>query len=542
MRAFRTLVATVLLAIALAPAAAAAAPLPPLGPAPALVPAFQATMPDRFGLDADRDGIIDLPNTTVYVHNGVGPARFGLRLDASESRATQAGVALPIVEYRWHITGEGGPSLVRTGPLPVIEVRLPEGSYLVTLDIRADLGWGTATARLEREVAVEDLLVVAVGDSYAAGDGNPERARGPGGLPALWADSPWDGAVASTHAAAHRSTAAWPALAALALERSDPASSVTFVSVAATGARIGAGLLAAGPGAASGQLEQVAALVGERTIDTLLISIGGNDVGFAHVVRWLVDADPQTDPLCYQTDLDNVWSSAADGDWSRGSGVGFTWPWGLECRPTREENRPQLPGLQGLAGELDALAAALEARLHPSAVYLLEYPDPTGAPGGGLCPEIAGDLTPPFGFHEIDTLEASAARSLVLQPLNLVLAEAASRHGWTYVSGVATAFAAGHGYCGTIPFYAPTTNRELPGATGAFPGLSSEQWYRHPATLDPAGAPDGPGVSWYRTAAQSAVLQGPASRWDTTGTLHPNELGHRAMARALLQAMGITSG
>jgi len=542
MRASRILVATVLLAAVLAPPTAAAAPVPRLGSAPALVPAFRATMPDRFGLDADRDGIIDLPNTAAYVNSGAGPALFGLQLDASQSRATVAGVALPIVEYRWHITGEGGPSLVRTGPLPVIEVRLPEGSYVVTLDIRVNLGWGTATARLEREVTVEDLLVVAVGDSYAAGDGNPERARRPGGLPALWADSPWDGAVASTHAAAHRSTAAWPALAALALERSDPASSVTFVSVAATGARIGPGLLVAGPGAASGQLEQVAALVGERTIDALLISIGGNDVGFAHVVRWLVDADPQADPLCYQTDLDNVWSSAADGDWSRGSGVGFSPPWGLGCRPTRENDRPQLPGLQGLAGELDALAAALEPGLDPSAVYLMEYPDPTGGPGGGLCREIAGDLTPPFGIHEIDTAEAAAARSLVLEPLNRTLAEAASRHRWTYVNGVAAAFGAGHGYCGTAPSYGPTADGDLAGVAGAFPGLSPEQWYRHPATLDPAGPPDGPGVSWYRTAAQSAALQGPTTRWDTTGTLHPNELGHRAMARALLEAMGVSPG
>ncbi len=130
----------------------------------------------------------------------------------------------------------------------------------------------------------------------------------------------------------------------------------------------------------------------------------------------------------------------------------------------------------------------------------------------------------------------------MLEPLNRVLAEAASRHGWTYVSGVAAAFGAGHDYCGTPPSYGRTTGGEPDGGTGAFPGLFLDHWYRHPAEMDPAGEPDGPGVSWYRTAAQSAVLQGPVTRWETTGTLHPNELGHRAMARAMLEAMGVLPG
>jgi hypothetical protein len=332
---------------------------------------------------------------------------------------------------------------------------------------------------------------------------------------------------------------AWPALAALALERADPATSVTFVSLAATGARIGAGLLGPASGAETGQLEQVAALVGGRQIDALLISIGGNDVGFAQVVRRLVDADPQADPVCYRVDLDNVWQSTADGDWNRGSGLQFALPWGVGCRPRQEEGRPQLPGLQGLAGELDSLARAVATGLNVSAVYLMEYPDPTGGPDGGLCPEIAGDLTPPFGFHEIDGAEQSAARALVLQPLNRLLAEAAARHGWVYVGGVAAAFADGHGYCADPPSYGPEVAAGASPFGGALAALYPGRWYHHPASFEQAGLPDGTGVSWYRTAAQSAILQGPAARWDTTGTLHPNELGHLAMAGALLKAMGV---
>ncbi len=514
---------------------------------PAVQPTFRATMPERFGGDEDGDGLIDLPNTVEYVQSCPGacdgPVRFTLRLDASASRATLAGAPLAIIGYRWRITSPNGLLLARSTSLPAVEVQLPEGTYRVALDVQAALGWGTATARVEREVVVEDLLIVAVGDSYASGDGNPERSRPPGADEAVWADSPGDPAAEAAHTTAHRSTVAWPGLAALALERDDPATSVTFVSLAATGARVGRGLLEAQSGdGGPGQLDKVAALVGGRRIDALLVSIGGNDIGFARIVRGLVDADPQGDPVCYRVDVENVWRSTADGDWNRGSGLRFALPWGVACRERQETGRPVLPGLQGLPAELDALAAGIEGGLQVERVYLMEYPDPTGA-GDGVerCAEIAGDLTPPFGFHEIDTAEQAAAQTRVLGPLNQALAEAARRHGWVLVDEIASAFAAGHGYCAERPDYGAPPNDRVETAA-PFPRLSPEGWYRHPLQEDLSDLLAEPGLSWYRTASQSVVLQGPGARWDTTGTLHPNELGHLAMARALLEAMRPAGG
>jgi hypothetical protein len=310
------------------------------------------------------------------------------------------------------------------------------------------------------------------------------------------------------------------------------------VSVAATGARVSRDLL---PPAEGGngptQLDQVAALVWERTIDALLVSAGGNDVGFPRIVRGLVDADPQADPVCYQVDLENVWRSAADGDWNRGSALGFSLPRGLGCRETQESGHPILPGLEGLPARLDELAAGIETALEVEEVYLMEYADPTGAAPGARCAEIAGDLTPPFGFHEIDTAEQGAAVTRVLNPLNRVLADAASRHGWSFVGGVAQAFAAGHGYCAEAPRYEDATGF----AAAGFPAPVSAS-YRHPMQEDLARFLAQPGLSWYRTAAQSVALQGPSARWDATGTLHPNELGHLAMARAVLEVMGLPDG
>lgn len=507
---------------------------------------FTATMPDRFGLDADGDGLIDLPNTAEYVQPGVASACgapcapvFTLHLDGGASTAVMGDAALPVLWYAWVVTGEDDRRFVRRGSSPQASFELAEGRYQVSLEVAAALPWGRAAGRSSREVVVEDFLVVAVGDSFASGEGNPERPRD-GGLAAHWADAPGDPAAQAAHAAAHRSTAAWPSLAALALESADPATSVTFVSVAATKARVAAGLLGPQPGiVGASQIDQVAALVGDRQIDLLVVAVGGNDIGFARIVRGLVDADPLADPVCYATDLENVLAAASDGDWNRESALRFALPWGLGCRAVPASGRARLPGLLGLPAELDRLAEAMATRLDPAAVYLAEYPDPTAAADGeAACREIVGDVTPPLGFHEIDEAEMAAGRARVVGPLNQILAAAAGRHGWGFIGGVAAQFGAGHGYCASRPDYGEGTGRgEAAGLQLTGPAGTS-RWYRHGASLEAAMALADPGVSWWRTAAQSVVLQGPGDAWETTGTLHPNELGHLATARALLAALG----
>lgn len=534
--------AAVLLSACLLPAVAlpaAAVPARESG-VPVVQPAFGTSMPARFGGDADADGLIDLPNTTRYVQNwgsagcdGCGPARFRLRLDASASRASWQGSPVPIVDYRWRIAGPDGSLLTRRSAQPVIGVDLPEGTYRVTLDVSAALGWATATARVEREVVVEDFLIVALGDSYASGEGNPEVPRGAEGGEARWADSP-DPDAEAAHAAAHRSSVSWPALAAVAWEEADAASSVTFVSLATTGAQVRRGILEGEQPGEPGQLALLADLIRARRIDALMISIGGNDIGFVQVVRGLVDADPQMDPVCYDIDISNVWESARDGVWSRGSTLRLGLPWGLGCRATEGSGSRSVAGLDGLPAELDALAGAL-SDLAVGEVYLMEYPDPTGwADGEAGCEEIAGDITSPFGFHEIDRGEQQAGWQMVLAPLNRTLAEAAAHHGWDWVDGVALAFADGHGYCGSEPAYARAGQAILPRLRFS---LFPEDWYGDPRSSAGAELAVAPGVAWFRTAAQSKVLQGPDVLWETMGTLHPNELGQLRMAAAVLGAM-----
>src|SRR5262249_44187052 len=135
---------------------------------------------------------------------------------------------------------------------------------------------------------------------------------------AKWAQG-FDDATTASHRRAHRSSYAGVAQAALDLERSDPKSSVTFVFLDHGGATIPEGILGpqnsidpaeAGPGAP--QIDQMDNIVGNRHIDGLVLSIGGNDAGFFDVASRLVQADPSVDGSLYQTKLSQIWSDAVD--------------------------------------------------------------------------------------------------------------------------------------------------------------------------------------------------------------------------------------
>lgn len=497
-------------------------------------------MPDRYGVDGDRDGLIDMVNTTAYVHGAaeadclatcpgaVFPTTFEAHLGDGIAPGT-----FPMVKYEWTLLPENAEPQRFSRYAPQLVASLPEGTTEVILRVVVDLPFRSFGIVTRDTIEIQDILVVAIGDSYASGEGNPERRQGLTGGPPVWADGAGNREIEADHAAARRSSLAWPSQIALHLERSDPKTSVTFVSVAASSATVDKGLL--GPQnerLPMAQVPRVTEMVGERDIDLLLVSIGGNDIGFSRLIAGLVDADAWLDPICYENDLDNIWASVADGEWNRASRLSWkiTDPFHIRCRTERIEGGTTLAGLAGLDSELDRLADAVARSLHPARVLVMEYPDPTGHSTGvttELCDEIVGDAAP-LGLHEINREEQRLGRSEVLDPLNGALRSAAERHGWSYVGGVVDAFTDGHGYCAPWPDY--TSNASTAGPLLRLEGLLNDPdaWYRSPGLGVIAPMP-GP-FSWYRTAGQSVVIQGPDSRTETTGTLHPNELGHRALA------------
>ena len=436
-------------------------------------------------------------------------------------------VRLPVASYEWRVRG-GGYDLRRWTSGPGLDLLLPEGRFDVDLTLRARVPFGTISVRGGGPVVVDDLLVVALGDSYASGDGNPEVADS--GRGAQWAEGGIDPTSDGDHAAARRSTVAWPARVAMALERDDPRTSVTFVSLATSGATIDRGVVGARSGRPA-QIDRLPALVGDRDVDVALVSVGGNDIGFSEVVRSLVDADPLLDPICYDLDVQQTLDAARDGDWTRSTTARYDPPFGLRCVETRRDGKA-LAGLAGLPAAFDRMATSLRP-FDIGRVLLTGYPDPSG---GGACGEIVGDAVPWPRLHEIDRPEAREGIARILDPLNAAVAAAAGRHGWTFVPGIAEAFADGHGYCAAWPDYGyPEDFHSRPSflrSRAEWP----EGWYRNPG-IEEALVEGGDGVSWYRTAAQSGVLQGPNALY-TAGTMHPNELGHAAIAGLVLGVLG----
>lgn len=471
---------------------------------------FEWSMAPRFGLDVNGDGRPDIPNTFEYVHNlepgscAVGCEAttpvFTVELDASGS-ALDAG---EIEEYRWEIEVEGDATSARLRTEePATTADLPEGEYEVTLVVAG----GGVEAAVTQQVVVEDILILSLGDSYAAGEGNPERP----GDPPVWADDGTSnpGSKQSLdHDAAHRTGLAGPAQVALEIERADPHTSVTFVFLASSGATIEEGVT--GPRVdipiGSGeeidlrpQVEEAAELIGcrssggcDREVDVVTLSIGGNDAGFSSTIGLLVALDGGLL-------TDNVQARLLEG--------------------IMTEADRGLATLPGLFGELDLALDVLD----PEQVFITAYPAPTRTVGDGgtrLCEEIAGDLL--FGL-EVDAMEIEAAESRLLVGLNERVGQAAADHGWTYVDGHVAEFES-HGYCGTAP-YEPAAYAGNP-----FPD--------QPEPLDD------PAVRWFRQAEESNVIQGALDdlfkpeQLSTSGTLHPNELGHQAYKRALLDAMG----
>ena len=256
---------------------------------------FTWSMPDRTNRDVAGDGMVDYLTDRWEID----PAGFNVDLDACGASVDGKAVGT----YTWSVDG------AEVGSTADCRFRWRpehEGTYAVTLTATAAEGeQATAT----KQVKVEDLVIVSVGDSIASGEGNPDVES------TLWARWQLE--------RCHRSAFGGPAQAARWLEAADERSSVTLLHLACSGGRMegdrdGAGpnapLKAGAPGigglltpyegvtedsdtspcAASGrtdlnaceppQLDQAVDKLGEREPDALLVSIGANDMWFSSIL------------------------------------------------------------------------------------------------------------------------------------------------------------------------------------------------------------------------------------------------------------------
>lgn len=253
----------------------------------------------------------------------------------------------------WTVNGRSS-----EGPCEGISVPVEENSK-VDIVVTQD---GKSVAELHDKIGIKTRLIAAIGDSFASGEGNPDHPamlRKPDNLAPNWFSSD-SGSVVEADAqwwdrACHRSLLSWQALYALRQAVSDPHAVVRFISFSCSGAEIYDGFFLAQkkpPGDAKaktlkysqqealvrvlcrngsvkledatggetvkgparnelfGEYKLASCLGNAEAVDEILISFGGNDVGFAKVVIWgLANPDPKNhkqDPLAPLRWIGNV--------------------------------------------------------------------------------------------------------------------------------------------------------------------------------------------------------------------------------------------
>jgi hypothetical protein len=234
----------------------------------------------------------------------------------------------------------------RGGYLPCkdeIKLRVPFGkTIIVTADMRRADG---VTERISAEIAVQDLLIAGLGDSIAAGEGNPDRPVAladegfcfrqfigtssseyfrPGragfkgdkscelGRPSPGAVDAWNKLAARwQNSACHRSLYGYQLRTALALAVEQPHVAVTFLPLACSGASIETGLLGSTrvreldcgdrkcPATVPSQVSQLATLLAQarkrdpgRKLDLVLLTVGANDIDFSGLVADAIIEEP----------------------------------------------------------------------------------------------------------------------------------------------------------------------------------------------------------------------------------------------------------
>ncbi len=429
---------------------------------------FDWRMPDRFG-DLNSDGLLDhlidrgdLNGDGFAEHDSeveIDPDRFPVIFDACEPHSISGDSS--IKGFFWEIrTAAGEYRPVSFDPTcEGFSFPFREGQFDVRLTIED--GSGRTMSHTET-ITVEDWLIVSIGDSVASGEGNPD-------FPGLrvWQDRRCD-----------RSGHAGPSQAALAIERADARSSVTFVHLACSGATIEAGLLGPYDGQnptllqlpLAPQVAEVRRLVGEREIDALLVSVGANDIRFQNLVRQcLVQRD------CHEGGAGKLFAEQIGQLPDRYTDL-------ARCLTPREDAE-RARCREHTQNRVEPLG------LSPERVFITEYHDPMRGDDGDFCEDVLHGLIPGradrFG---VSKAEAQWASETVLVQLNSTLAFLALR-GWHVIGNIAVGFRQ-HGYCA------------------------------------------GDSARWVVRLAESLISQG-----DWKGTLHPNGVGRRFYAERIVEEL-----
>ena len=451
------------------------------------------------------------------------PQEYGLdgrrRVTFSLGDALRNKYTTELVGCRWTMQASDGERDIQVpdcGPLQQdVQLALSGDGAVMSWRANVRLVLRLADGRtIERSAnaVIHDFLIVAMGDSFTSGEGNPERNHS-SLTPAQWLDY-----------RCHRSVFSYPVVTATALALADPRHSVTLVHVACSGAQTTIGVLEPYAGIISrrqagglwrsrwllgqsrssvpshwrrygteveklpSQLDQVANLLDpaggkpKRRPDLLLISAGVNDVGFTGLLETLARR------RCGEACLAELRRKREL----------------LDC--AEASTTPATRSFKCLELRLAQMRAALDATLRPQATYLMEYIDPLRDEKNSLCTNeplhkrrllngVLGPLQGTLGRLwpiEITEQEFRFADEEFYVPLKQALAKTAAVPGWAVPSPTDAHEQRKRGFCSS--------------------------------------------PSWYHTFEESKARQrtSPGTLIESTGTLHPNVFGHYYAALRIL--------
>ncbi|MGJ8563552.1 MAG: hypothetical protein ACSHXY_08360 [Alphaproteobacteria bacterium] len=373
------------------------------------------------------------------------------------------------------------------------------------------------------------------------------------------------------HHHAHRSSAAAASQLALHLESHDTKSSVTFINLAASGATMQTGLLAPyngvgelrGKGAGpylprhNGQLglrpqvDEMKALVGNRTIDDIYLSVGGNDVGFANMIAvflaaWDWDSEKAWFDILEDDEVGGNVGKMMEyfetGQWSKGIYSGLAGTLGAFAF------MDDITGLDRLGDDYEALQSQFRGLDISGKVNLVGYPNFSSATrddgnteiktpyphGTYYCDiNIKENEDPTLGARlDFDPVEFKVVHHKIFTELSKKMEESAkSQSGpeWAFLpQGVEPRQ---HGICGWGQYH----NDDYRSIYGHYQRSNKkDENNQKPGTFLTNSRGDSLGAKWYRTPQDGAIIQ-KGEAVTNKGLFHPNEFGYRHAGRVMMK-------
>ena len=391
-------------------------------------------------------------------------------------------------------------------------------------------------AALTRPTAnrAEAFYMYGMGDSYAAGEGAPERPgmhddEGhlvSGGMAADW-DTALNGAAAREARACHRSGISGIEIAAQTLRDEYPgALDVQLRSFACSGSQTEHLLTCDYRGAIGDhynsdgdflapQIGRVEAASRTTGVDAVFMGIGGNDMGFGSLIGACIGEAARGD-------------EDDDGHATRDT-----------CGPGTPVAQLLDEGVTKVRENYEVIADRLDTLLPSRSVFLAQPPNPIAREGGGWCAELdlglSGGVTfsPVVRGNEMDWLGGTVVPQ-VLQ----VFADAADDHEWTLIDEHVESFES-HSYCSASPWFvrSPQSLRDVGRAmtetinSGSYPLDTCTVPGEERATVHPLNVGSGivhPNAAGYREGYAPAIA-------DSMRSLVENHIRPRPVANLRIQ-------